>query len=56
VRNRIAHSQRFASKLVLPVLASHDGIATGLPGCADSTASDGYTTVRGQPCRRAPDR
>jgi uncharacterized protein len=56
VRNRISHSQRFASKLVLPVIASRDGIATGLPGCEDSTTTDGFTSVRGQPCRSAPER
>jgi uncharacterized protein len=55
VENRIAHSAAKPSKLVLPIVDVDVDVTEDLPGCAPSETGDGFTAVRAQPCRTAPD-
>jgi predicted acyl esterase len=55
VENRIAHSQANPSKVVLPIVDVEVDVTPDLPGCAGSEDGEGFTAVRGQPCRTAPD-
>jgi uncharacterized protein len=55
VENRVAHSIAHPSKLVLPIVDVEVDVTSDLPGCESSTDGGGFTAVRGQPCRTAPD-